>query len=124
MATIETTRGMIEESDLRKEEKEEKIACGASIETTYFLGDEIVRQDVLIRVDRGVISEAFSSPVVADADMSVNEFISKIYSDMTQEFAIRIGDRIIAQYPYLKGMKFAFDLPGFKVEIDPTEEGK
>src|SRR6185503_10045278 len=118
---IETTRGMIEESELRKEELEEKTPCGSSLETKYYLNDELVRSDVLIRVEKGILSEAFSGIFTHEENLPINEFISKVYSMMTQDFAVRIGEKILEQYPYLKGMKFAFDLPGFKVEIDPSK---
>lgn len=45
-----TTKGELEESELRIERTREAIPCGTCDTTTYYLGDELVRQDQHVTV--------------------------------------------------------------------------
>jgi hypothetical protein len=49
---MQTTRGEIPETDLRKQETSEPVPCGTCITTTFFASDgEMVRQDIKVVVD-------------------------------------------------------------------------
>ena len=49
---MNTIKGEIDESLLTKEVIDQIVPCGKSVTTKYFLGDELVRQDVNIIVEQ------------------------------------------------------------------------
>lgn len=52
-----TTKGEIPDADLRKNELCEDVPCGTCVTTQWFFGDELVRQDIEVRVKEGLIIE-------------------------------------------------------------------
>lgn len=51
---IDTIKGDLPLSSLRREETEVRIPCGTCRTTSYYLGDELVKQDQKILVTRGI----------------------------------------------------------------------
>jgi len=60
---IETTKGLLPLSLLRKEERTEGIPCGSCTTTKYFLGEELVRQDQLVKVKEGLTAAGATGDV-------------------------------------------------------------
>lgn len=52
---IETTKGLLSLADLSKEETSEKVPCGICITTKFLHEGELVRQDIRIEVEKGLL---------------------------------------------------------------------
>ena len=63
MEMIQTTKGMLDKSSLRQEVKRENVPCGKSVETSYYLGDELVRRDQLIEATNPLVVEGHTGDV-------------------------------------------------------------
>lgn len=119
---VETTKGMLEEGTLTKKVTTEDIPCGWSDCTEYFLGEEMVRRDVQIRVKEGVLSEAVAGNLSL-APVAVKDFVSTQYMAALQKFTDEIGEKVQTRYPELVGMTLNFNMPGFTLTIGPKPEG-